>query len=843
MVHRFLAFSCCCVVLAFAWPSSVARADSGIFRSAPLSQVGSRPTALAVGDVDRNGNLDVVVTSTGGSDNRIIVGVGRGNATFAAFPPGISVGTLPGELTLEDLDGDGIGDLAVANTNDATVTILLGEGSRPRFFGVPGTPIAVGGAPVDIVAADLNDDAIVDLVTANEETEGATGTISVLLGIGDGTFGRVDQDPSEDGVDDLAGELGTSEVVIEDINRDTIPDILALNRLSETLSVFLGGGDGTFATPSVQNLPGVQHIALADFDGDGNLDLVGALSDLDRVQTRLGAGDGTFGAGTVYRVGSAPIRVAAEDVTGDGKVDLIAANSRSQDVSVLTARGDGTFAPARNYVADAEPRRLAFGDFNEDGARDIAVVTEGSNGATVAVLRALPDAGFLASEDLLADGKPTDLSAGDIDGDGFVDLAGVSEGGNMFIFPSEGARGLGQRVDIALGGRTRALALADIDGDLRLDAAVSDIDAGEVVIMRGQTDGTLLPAERLAAGPQPAPVVFGDFNADGRVDVATALVDDSEVTVFLQSANGSFAAGRRSPVTKTGKRAAPIEMKVVDADCRGGDDLVVANNAIDTVVFLTSDGDGGMTISQELDPAVVGELPDAIVVADFDSDGRQDVAISNARAAGVQRSVRFYYGGCDGTFVQGDPSDNLPAGLLVTAMTGRDFTGDQIIDIGLVNQTANVAKAFVGRGQDGMGDGSFRSRSSDTVSRMPEAIASGDFDGDGRYDMAVGNTDASANNVTFLANCSRDPGCDIFGGNDPDGTAARRADGNDDGLISAADIAAVAAEVIDGDGDQVEDIGMGTFGAAAGVDGNGDGRVDEQDTRAVARRIFSSQAG
>jgi len=242
MVHRSLVFSCCGALLAFAWSSSTARADSGIFRSAPQSQMGSRPTALAVGDVDRDGNLDVVVTSTGGVDNRIFIGVGRGNATFAKVPPGISVGTLPGELTLADLDGDGIGDLAVVNTNDATVTILLGEGSRSRFFGAPGTPILVGGAPVDVAAADLNGDAIVDLATANEETEGALGSVSVLLGIGDGTFGRVDQDPGEEGVDDLAGELGTSEVVIEDINRDSFPDILVLNRVSESLSVFLGDG-------------------------------------------------------------------------------------------------------------------------------------------------------------------------------------------------------------------------------------------------------------------------------------------------------------------------------------------------------------------------------------------------------------------------------------------------------------------------------------------------------------------------------------------------------------------------------------------------------------------------
>jgi len=818
-------------------------AQSGIFRSSPLSVIGSRPTALEVGDVDDDGRLDVVVTNTGGSENTVTVAIGLGDSTFVEFRPGIDVGGLPGELALADFDGDGIQDVAVAATNDSSVAILLGLGTRPMFFSNPRPAITVGRAPVDVVAADMNGDGDLDLVTANEEIEGSAGTISVLLGSGDGNFVRVDHEPTVEGPRDLMGELGTAFVKVVDVNNDEIPDILALNRTSETISIFLGEGDGTFDIPTIQAVPGFQHFDVGDVDGDDNADLVGAVVNLDSVAIRLGNGDGTFGVATVYPVGSAPIRVALHDVTGDDFLDIVAANSRSQDVSVLRGDGDGAFADARTYVADAEPRRLNFGDIDDDGFLDIVVASEGDQGATVAVLRGRPNGAFLAAEDIRVDGAPTDLRAGDVNGNGYADLLGVTESGALFIIPSLGADGLSGFQKIDLGGRTRGLSVAHLNDDLRLDVVVSDFDNGELAVLRGRPDGTVAVTSRLAVGPNPSAVATGDFNGDGLVDLATALVEDGDVSVLVQRPNGTFMGAQRSPVTTTTQRAAPIDLQVIDADCDGRDDLVVANNALNSVAVLRSSGNGLFTISNEIDPLLVGDLPDAIIVADFDSDGREDFAISNARVAGSQRSVRFFYGRCDGTFQAGDTSRNLPAGLLVTAMAGRDFTGNQILDIALVNQTANVVKTFLMRGTDGVANGQFEPRMSDVVSRMPESMTAGDFNGDGRYDAAAGNTDASANNVTVLYNCVRDPGCDLFGQAPMDGVAARRGDANDDEVVSAGDVAALFAEIIDGDGDQVEDVERGTFGAAAGVDANGDGLVDRQDVIGIARRIFSGTSG
>lgn len=813
-------------------------ADSGIFRAAPLSGAGSRPTGFALADVTGSGRLDFIVTSTGGFQNRLLVGIGFGDSTFALIPPGVDVGGLTGEIAIGDFNGDGVTDVAVTSTNEMSIVVMRGDPSDPDFFLPFGPPIPVGRAPVDVATADLNGDGVLDLVTANEEIEGTEGTLSVLLGLGNGTFSRVDQEPEIEDQVDLRADLGTAFVELADIDGDSILDIFALNRVSETISVFRGAGNGRFDFPTTQAVAGFQHFAVADIDGDGELDLAGALTNLDAVGVRFGNGDGTFGTMAVYPVGSAPIRVALRDVTGDGALDIVAANSRSQDVSVLRGAGDGTFSPARTYVADAEPRRLAFGDIDEDGRLDIAVVSEGDAGATVAVLRGREDGSFFAAEDWRVDGAPTDLAIGDINNNGYADLAGVTESGNLFFFPSQGEAGLGERLIIPLGGRTRGIAVADLNGDLRPDIVVSDFQNGDVAILRGRPDGVPALISRLAAGPQPSAITTGDFNGDGRVDIAVTLLEIGEVAVFLQNPNGTFAAPRRSPVTGTGLRAGPIAMERIDADCDDRDDLVIANNALNSVAILRSSGNGTFTISNEINPTLVGDLPTALLVADFNSDGRQDFAVTNARVAGVQRSVRFFDGRCDGTFTAAPNNRNLPAGLLVTAIAGRDFTGNRILDVSVVNQTANVVRTFLMRGSNGIADGTFESRFPDVVSRMPESIVAADFDGDGRYDLVTGNTDASANNVTVLYNCVRDPGCDLFGQN-PAGKAARRGDANDDGIISAADLAALGAEIADGDGDQVEDIELGTFAAAAGVDANGDGRVDHQDSIGIARRIFA----
>jgi hypothetical protein len=359
-------------------------------------------------------------------------------------------------------------------------------------------------------------------------------------------------------------------------------------------------------------------------------------------------------------------------------------------------------------------------------------------------------------------------------------------------------------------------------------------------------------------------VAVGDFNGDGKPDLAATTTDPNGICVggpqpgnactrpndcmpggdckapgyaaiLLQQDNGDFGPARNTAVEER-----PIGIAAINANCDGKDDLLVANLGSSSVVVLQSNGDGNFTTAQTLDVTqqqAGGAGPIAVAVADFNQDGVDDFAVANTVAPQGASNVELFKGQCGGSFTSfgrgyhtGDRADSLVA---------RDFTGDQRVDIAVVTQTSNAVCLLVG-----IADGRMTrvgSGSCDDVSRMPIAIAAGDFDADGRYDTVSANGDPSANNVSVLSNCIREEGCDPFPPDQPlAGKPALRGDGNDDGVRSAADLVAVAAEIGDGDGTQVEAINrLGGFQASPGVDANGDGRVDAQDAAAVAHRIFS----
>ena len=180
-------------------------------------------------------------------------------------------------------------DLAVANADANTVSILLGKGDGT--FGTP-TNFAVGTHPSNVNVADFNGDGKLDLVTSNQYSQ----NISVLLGKGDGTFGAATHY--------TAGGDSPSQVAIADFNGDGKLDLVTANQGTSTVSIFLGKGDGTFGPATLFAVGRANGVAVADFNGDGKLDLVTADYYSNNVSVLLGDGDGTFGAATNYGLGA-----------------------------------------------------------------------------------------------------------------------------------------------------------------------------------------------------------------------------------------------------------------------------------------------------------------------------------------------------------------------------------------------------------------------------------------------------------------------------------------------------------------------------------------------------------
>jgi hypothetical protein len=370
--------------------------------------------------------------------------------------------------------------------------------------------------PISVAVGDFDGDAKLDLAVANwgrnpADTPDFRGSVSVLLGNGDGTF--------QAAVNYSAGMHPVS-VAVGDFNRDGKPDLAVANTEA--------------AEPS------------------GYLEARGSVSVL------LGNGDGTFQPAVNYSVGTNPVSVAVSDVNGDGKPDLIVAaygsspNYFDSSVSVLLGNGDGTFRPAVNYSTGPLTRSLAVGDFNRDGKPDLAVANYGSNAhnrtdTSVSVLLGNGDGTFQPAVNYKAGSLPLSVAVGDFNGDGKLDLVvgDNNDRGSVSVLLGNGdgtfQAAVGSPFDPT--GATYytpfSIAVGDFNGDGKLDLAVADDTAGNsapgVSVLLGNGDGTFRTGVNFDAGPSSTSVALGDFNGDGAPDLAVVNSPSTSVVVLLNT--------------------------------------------------------------------------------------------------------------------------------------------------------------------------------------------------------------------------------------------------------------------------------------------------------------------
>ncbi|HEV2379546.1 MAG TPA: FG-GAP-like repeat-containing protein [Terriglobia bacterium] len=353
---------------------------------------------------------------------------GGGELAFLPFPvsnPVASVsfttsafatGTNSQAIISGDFNGDGKLDVAEANYTDNTISVFLSNGNG-TFGSAITTP--TGSGPDALVAGDFNGDGRLDLAVADGN---ASNAISILLGNGDGSFEPAPGSPlSTQTVDpDWMG--------VADFNGDGKLDLLAVSQMGSTLSVFLGNGDGTFRVTSVLPFAGKGPVAVAigDFNGDGKLDLVQVNHTDNTVAILTGNGDGTFTPlKTTAATGKGPQGIVAADFNGDGKLDLAVTNQTDKTVSVLLGNGDGTFQSGVTYTVGTSPNGIAVGNLTANGVLDLVTSNQGSN--TISVLLGKGNGTFGSHMDYAAGTSPSGLAVADFNGDGLLDLA-VADG-------------------------------------------------------------------------------------------------------------------------------------------------------------------------------------------------------------------------------------------------------------------------------------------------------------------------------------------------------------------------------------------------------------------------------
>ena len=455
------------------------------------------------------------------------------------------------------------------------------------------TDYPVGGTPASVIAADFNGDGKLDLAVANSSSN----TVSILLGKGDGSFG-----PKTD----FVTGAGPSAVTAGDFNGDGKLDLAVAGKSANMVSILLGKGDGTFGAPTnfgVGNGP--VSVATADFNGDGKLDLAVANHDSNTASVLLGKGDGTFGTKTDFVTGALPVFIAAGDFNADGKLDLAVANNSSGTVSILLGKGDGTFGTKTDFATGLGPTSLTTAVFNLNHNLDVA--TANTSADTASVLLGKGDGTFDPKTDLGTDTGPISVTAADFNGDGKLDLLTGNIGYYFGYYPT-------------------------------------------VSLFRGNGNGTFGPRTDFSTGSTPASVATGDFNGDGNLDVATANNFENTVSVLLRNpvvpnpgsvdfgsqVGGSTSAAHTVTVTHSGN--AGSASFAIQGVTMGGTNAADFNKTSDTCSGATFQPGETCVIGVRFSPISVASSSAVLTIADNAAGNPHSVPLSGTGISEVSLS-------------------------------------------------------------------------------------------------------------------------------------------------------------------------------------------------------------
>jgi hypothetical protein len=579
--------------------------------------------------------------------------------------------------------------------------------------------------------------------------------------------------------------LGTQPggLAVADLNHDGKLDLAVTDSFAQTVTILLGQSDGTFkehASYATGYEPG--SVVAGDFNKDGKLDLVVANWIGSSVSVYLGNGNGTFKTPITTNVPYYASEMAVADFNKDGKLDLAVTSNSTNSVYILLGKGDGSFELPVTYTTPSYPIGIVAEDFNRDGHIDLAMAD--TYGNDVYLMLGNGDGTFLPGTSFPAGEVPIELVAGDFNGDGFLDLA-VSDGPDcgcayMSVLLGNGDGTFQAPNTISIEGAGPIVA-GDFNGDHKLDVAIDD---GLVTIFLGNGDGTFKPSVDYGSDGSAGAFAAGDFNRDGLVDfVITNFNGNNATNISTLLGNGDGTFGRVATYS-TGQ--APQGIVSADFNGDGKPDLATVNAYDNTVSVLLGTGAG--KFAQAVNYGVSGGQYGAIVAADFNGDGRPDLATLNYTAGTV--SVVLNQG--SGTFAS---HNDYSAGANPDALAAGDFNNDGKVDV-VVGLGGGLSLLL------GDGKGAFAAPVTFGSGLSPHSIAVADFNGDGIPDLATVSGSLLSSSVSILlgkGDGSFAPPVNYQTGSGPAVVIAE--DFNHDGKIDLAVLASAGVSILLGNGD------------------------------------------
>ncbi len=579
---------------------------AGAFAASVRTTVGGSPAGLAMGDVDRDGRPDLLVTHGGGSTLTVLRGLAGGG-----FAP--STYTTPfaaRELALADADGDGIADavMACAGTNQLAVMSGLATGgfAAARLW-------STGSSPTVLAVADLDGDQRPDVVVGNT---GGT-TLSRFMGA---------CTPHPDAAIALLSPAGGEPWW------PGLPQRVRWQRGAAVtaVDVELSSDDGATWQVLATALPGSEATVFAP----PPVTALARVRVRDRqVRTRSAASAAPFDvcgllAGPIESAGGLPgaRQVVTADLDADGIPDAVIAGDDA--LALARGLGDGTFSPLAT-VAAAAPRALAAADLDRDGLPELLTLEDGQ----LVVRRGGAPAVAASVRPLGAAGQG--LAIADLDGDGDLDVAVVTGGasGALLLFEGDGGGGLAAAAAHALGSPAARVLAADLDGDGALELTLTT--ASTLEVWRRVGGAWTRASERLLASPV-GDLAWGDFDRDGRLDLAACLLATGDVWRFRGT--GEALSFESPSAFRSG--GAPAHLAATDWDGDGLADLALGSSEAAGLSLLLGDASPGAGAGAFAPVARFGEAGTsgaAIAVADLDGDGAPDALLAQANGRLVLR--------------------------------------------------------------------------------------------------------------------------------------------------------------------------------------------------------------
>src|SRR5579872_5732516 len=567
-----------------------------------------------------------------------------------------------------DLNHDGSQDLVgVASTSTGyNITALLNDGTG-RFPTVQTSSIAgiLYSGEGNIAVGDFNNDGFPDLMIPGEDSITGVAAVGVMLGNGDGTFGKLK----------VIDEPGTgTEMISGNFTGHGNVDVAILNcsNCGEQFSTIVlpGNGDGTFGQPIVTATQMFSScIVTADFNHDGFLDVVAG-----GPTVYFGDGSGHFGNGQLYPVTDAKpyLPLAVGDFSGVGLPD-IAVVTNVQDVTVLLNKGEGTFKLSHTFNGGLN--QLLAGDFNGDGKQDLIIsggTTTGSSGFSF--LQGRGDGTFVdaVAQSGERDHNRTVMSV-DLNNDGKIDLLSYNGTPDVQLGNGDGSFQTPIKLPSTCDPVSGGIVIGDFNDDHKMDITMITSTTGGVSVCLGNGDGTFKSAQVYDQGIPHQSVVVGDFNNDGKLDLAVS--DLGGVSILLGNGDGTFqngipnAVNARYPVFFAG-------------DFNGDGKLDIVTTTSQGISVLFGNGDG--TLQTAVNSTGTGSI---LAVGDLNNDGKLDLVLSG---------ISVQLGNGDGTFQP--PVFSYPDGIGPVFLTDFDKRGK--LDLAVIS--AFYVQVFPGKG-----DGTF----------------------------------------------------------------------------------------------------------------------------------------